>query len=455
MKPIDLTERAVINLVCNYPDAMEVAMESIDVNCFFNENYQVIYQKAVEITKANKTTDLVTMARELAGVIQVSYLAELMGEFQNKNAIQQHCLALQESAMIRSQLKMANEIVKQAQSDDADPFEINETINGYASDFSGRIKTAAEIPFANQIDELHRTMELAGQNKGLSGVPTGFTKLDSFYGGRQNGDLIIKAGRPAMGKTAQALAECLHMAMNNYPVLFISLEMPSLQITQRLLSIVTNIPLETIRNGSFTDFQWREVHEGLAKLKSSKMSLVDASSISMQELEVIATRNHRVNGVKCIYVDYLQLIRPSKDGNKGRNREQEVSEVSRGLKQLAKKLSVPVVALAQLSRAVETRGGDKVPSLSDLRESGSLEQDADIVEFLYRPEYYGIKETPEGESTYGLGMVIVAKNRNGRTGEITLNFIHELAKFENKIADLPKPKMAPSNFFDKENDVPF
>ena len=268
-------------------------------------------------------------------------------------------------------------------------------------------------------------MELSSKSNGMTGLSTGFKELDRVYGGRQNSDLIIKAARPAMGKTAQALCEAKHMAFESKKkVIFFSLEMSAEQLMQRLVSVHTGIPLGSIRSGDLTATQWNTYNTMADYLTDDNLIIVD-NVYSLNGIRTKCKKLKMKGGINAVYIDYLQLI--THKVSSGRSKEQEVSEVSRALKMLAKDLDVPVVCLSQLSRAVETRGGTHKPMLSDLRDSGAIEQDADIVEFIFRPEYYD----KEDSSLFGVAYVIIAKHRNGACGDIELKFRHECTRFEN------------------------
>ena len=279
-------------------------------------------------------------------------------------------------------------------------------------------------PAKNAIDK-------AAKNKGqLRGVPSGFTDLDRLTSGWQPSDLIIIAARPSMGKTAFVLSMARNMAVDHHKtVVFFSLEMSSMSLVNRLIAAEIEVSGEAIRNGELSEEDWRCFDSKLERLGSAPLFIDDTPAMSVFELRSKCRRQKESKeGLDIIIIDYLQLMTSGVD-NKG-SREQEVSTISRSLKAIAKELDVPIIALSQLNRGVETRGNDKRPQLSDLRESGAIEQDADIVGFIHRPEYYGLKEDSNGRSTMGLATVIVAKHRNGAVDDVNLRFIKELAKFK-------------------------
>ena len=274
---------------------------------------------------------------------------------------------------------------------------------------------------------------IEGHGGQLLGVPTGFSGLDEITHGLHGGQLIIVAARPGMGKTALTISMARNMAVEfNIPVAFFSLEMSSIQLITRLISSETGLSSEKLRTGNLEKFEWEQLNLKVSALENAPLFIDDTPSLSIFDLRAKARRLSSQHGIKLIVIDYLQLMTAG-GSNKNGNREQEISTISRNLKALAKELDVPVIALSQLSRAVETRGGSKRPILSDLRESGAIEQDADIVSFIYRPEYYKIDEWDDEERTPSAGQAefIVAKHRNGGLNNIKLKFVSNLGKFEN------------------------
>ena len=335
----------------------------------------------------------------------------------------------------------------------------------------GNIKTSTESAQNLVIRAKNRIEEIAKQD-GLSGVSTGFEKLDILTSGWQPSDLVIIAARPGMGKTALALSMARNISVKqNIPVAFFSLEMSSVQLITRLISSETGLSSDKLRTGKLADHEWQQLNIKVSDLESAPLYIDDSPSLTIFELRAKARRLASSHGIKLIIIDYLQLMNIG-SSNKAGNREQEISTISRNLKALAKELDIPVIALSQLSRAVETRGGTKRPILSDLRESGAIEQDADIVSFLYRPEYYGINEWDDEMKTpsEGQGEFIVAKHRNGALDSIKLRFVANLGKFEdlggfdspfefqsklnseNKLSDFSEPSNKDE---DEDEDIPF
>jgi replicative DNA helicase len=307
---------------------------------------------------------------------------------------------------------------------------------------------------------LKQIEELSKKADGLTGVPSGFTKLDRITAGWQPSDLIIMAARPAMGKTALTLSLAKNAAMDfNKPVAFFSLEMSSLQLVQRLISSEAEISQDRLRTGQLENSEWQKLQAAIERMSKTPIFIDDTPAINIFELRAKCRRLKAQHNIQLIIIDYLQLMTGGGGGDKRSmgNREQEISSISRGLKGLAKELNVPVIALSQLSRAVESRGGSKKPQLSDLRESGAIEQDADIVSFIYRPEYYNITEDENGNSTKGIAEVIIAKHRNGSLDEVRLRFIGEYSKFSDaedfNFGDFGSPE--PSDNFPTNNNNDF
>jgi replicative DNA helicase len=282
------------------------------------------------------------------------------------------------------------------------------------------------------VREAIEEIEKASQNSdGISGVPTGFYSLDKLTAGWQRSDMIVIAARPAMGKTAFVLSMARNTAVDhNMGVAIFSLEMSSVQLVKRLIASEARLSAEKLRKGDLADHEFQQLHSRIKKLSTAPIFIDDTPGISVFDLRAKCRRLKLQYDIDMVIIDYLQLM--TAGGSKGQgNREQEISTISRSIKEIAKELNVPIIALSQLSRSVEQRGGDKRPVLSDLRESGAIEQDADIVSFIYRPEYYGFLQDEQGNSNAGVGEIIIAKHRNGALNNIRLRFIKEYARFDN------------------------
>jgi replicative DNA helicase len=303
----------------------------------------------------------------------------------------------------------------------------------------GELFQIAENNMGKHVDSMQNVVRLAieeiekaSQNSdGISGVPTGFYDLDKLTSGWQRSDMIVIAARPAMGKTAFVLSMARNTAVDhNMGVAIFSLEMSSVQLVKRLIASEARIKAEKLRKGDLKEHEFQQLHTRITKLATAPLFIDDTPGISVFDLRAKCRRLKMQHNIEMVIIDYLQLM--TAGGTKGSgNREQEISTISRSIKEIAKELNVPVIALSQLSRSVEQRGGDKRPVLSDLRESGAIEQDADIVSFIYRPEYYGLLQDEEGNSNQGIGEIIVAKHRNGALDSVRLRFIGEYARFDN------------------------
>ncbi|MBT8257964.1 MAG: replicative DNA helicase, partial [Bacteroidia bacterium] len=333
----------------------------------------------------------------------------------------------------RSLIKISNEIIEDSYDESQDVFDLLDKAEAKLYEVTqGNIKKSSETA-QELVIQAKRKIEEISNKEGLSGIPSGFDKVDRVTSGWQDSDLIIIAARPGMGKTALTLSMARNISVNqDIPVAFFSLEMSSVQLITRLISSETGLSSEKLRTGRLEKHEWEQLNVKVKALEKAPLFIDDTPSLSIFDLRAKARRLKSKHDIQLIVVDYLQLMTTG-SSQKGGNREQEISMISRNLKALAKELSVPVIALSQLSRAVETRGGSKRPILSDLRESGAIEQDADIVSFIYRPEYYKIDEWDDEERTptEGQAELIIAKHRNGGLDNIRLKFIGHLGKFDN------------------------
>jgi replicative DNA helicase len=345
-------------------------------------------------------------------------------------------------------------VIKSSYDETKDVFEVlNEAENGLFKITEGNLKKS----YTSVKDAVHEAIEeitIASQNKdGVSGVPSGFTELDRLTSGWQKSDMIVLAARPGMGKTAFVLSMARNTAVEyGQGVAVFSLEMSSVQLTKRLMAMETGLSSEKLKKGFTEQKDWDQLHENIGKLADAPIFIDDTPALSIFELRAKCRRLKSQHDIQLVIIDYLQLMTA---GIKSGNREQEISMISRSIKEIAKELNVPIIALSQLSRSVETRGGDKRPMLSDLRESGAIEQDADMVCFIYRPEYYGLVEDENGMPTEGVGEIIVAKHRNGSLDTVKLKFVKHLTRFvdlnefeENPLDLSYTPQITPNNEFD-------
>ena len=487
---IDL-EEVVIGAMMIDKKGVDEVIDILHPDVFYKDAHRFIYEAIFILFEESQPVDLLTVSSQLkkAGKLEVCggdfYLIKLTQKVASSAHIEFHARIILQKYIQRSLIKISGEIIEEAYDDATDVFDLLDAAEAKLYDVTqGNLKRSAETAQDLVIQAKKRIEEIAGK-EGMSGIPSGFDKLDKLTSGWQPSDLIIVAARPGMGKTALTLSMARNMAVNsNIPVAFFSLEMSSVQLITRLISSETGLSSEKLRTGKLEKHEWEQLNVKVKSLEKAPLFIDDTPSLSIFDLRAKARRLASQHGIKMIMIDYLQLMTAG-GSQKGGNREQEISTISRNLKALAKELSVPVIALSQLSRAVETRGGSKRPILSDLRESGAIEQDADIVSFIYRPEYYKIDEWDDEEHTptQGQAEFIVAKHRNGGLENIRLKFIGNQGKFDN-LDDFDSPfefqskmnandenpfitknlpsaddafgsSMNNSSDFDEDNDVPF
>lgn len=427
-------EQAVLSACLIDFKAFNHIKESVSINTFYKIEHQEIFRCMGDLYRESKSFDMMSLSMRLReeGKIKMiggtKYLVELMSMLNSAANIQSHAMILAQLAVKREMIGLANSYMEDVDDETKDPFELLDEVEKSFFNVSERnikrqYRKASEI-IRDTIDEIDNKCILG---KETTGIDTGFQKLNENIGGWQNSELTIIAARPGMGKTAFVVSTAITAAKQNYPIAIFSLEMSQTQLMTRIMSAQTSIPSEKLRKGNLTPFEMESLEYHSSIIGDLPIFIDDTPSLSVIELRAKARRLKERRGIKMVVVDYLQLM---ESGERNKSAEQEVAHISRSLKTIAKELNVPVLALSQLSRAVESRGKDKKPQLSDLRSSGSIEQDADLVMFLYRPEYYGISEDEDGESTREVGQVIIAKNRSGMLETIKLRFIGELTKFE-------------------------
>ncbi|MCK6617870.1 MAG: replicative DNA helicase [Cyclobacteriaceae bacterium] len=426
-------EEAVLGALMLEKGALNAVVEFLKPEHFYSEQHQEIYRAIIELFKGSEPVDMRTVVNQLRkeGKIELVggayYIAELTSKVSSGANIEYHARVVIEMAIKRNLIQIASQIHHDAYEDTTDVFELLDKTEQSIFEISD---SNLRKNYDNMRNLMYRAItelqKLKEHKDGLTGVPSGFVALDRLTSGWQNSDLIIIAARPGMGKTAFVVSAMRNAAVDfKRPVAIFSLEMASVQLVNRMISAEAELEGEKIRKGQLADFEWQQLVHKTNKLSAAPIFIDDTPALTILELRAKCRRLKAEHGVQLIIVDYLQLMR----GDTGGNREQEIASISRALKGIAKELNVPVIALSQLSRGVETRGGDKRPQLSDLRESGSIEQDADLVIFLYRPEYYKITQDEDGMTTAGMGEVIIAKHRNGSTGSVKLRFIGKYTKF--------------------------
>ncbi len=431
-------EEAVLGAMLIDKKGVDEVIDILQPDAFYKTAHQKIFEAIFQLFQDSQPVDLLTVSSELRkkGKLETVggefYLVQLSQRVASSAHIEFHARIILQKFIQRSLIKISNEIIESSYKESTDVFDLLDEAESKLYDITqGNIKKSSESAQSLVIEAKKRIEEISKRD-GLSGVSTGFEKLDKLTSGWQPSDLIIIASRPGMGKTALTLSMARNIAVTKQiPVAFFSLEMSSVQLITRLISAETGLSSEKLRTGKLADHEWQQLNVKVTDLEKAPLFIDDTPSLSIFDLRAKARRLSSLHGIKLIVVDYLQLMTAGTSTKSG-NREQEISTISRNLKALAKELNIPVIALSQLSRAVETRGGTKRPMLSDLRESGAIEQDADIVSFIYRPEYYNIDEWDDDERSPSEGQaeLIVAKHRNGGLDNIRLKFIGHLGKFE-------------------------
>ena len=428
-------EEAVLGALMLERDSIITVQEFVVADAFYTEEHRLIYKAIEELSAELKPVDLFTVTEKLRSKKQLTkvggatYLAQLTQKVGSAANVEFHAKIVAQKYVQRELIRSATEIQRRSYDDETD---VTELIGFAESEIFNVAEGHVKRSVQSSQDVLQRTIrqiEEASKNAGaFNGVPSGFMALDRITLGWQPSDLIIVAARPSMGKTAFVLSMARNMAVEHENgVAFFSLEMSATQLMMRLVVAETGLRSEDIRSGRLTPEQWRHLENSVKPLAAAQLFIDDTPALSVFEFRSKARRLKRHNDIKIIIIDYLQLMTGTQD-SKG-NREQEVAFISRTLKAIAKELNVPIIALSQLNRSAEARGGSKRPQLSDLRESGAIEQDADIVAFIHRPEYYGFTQAEDGTPTAGLAEIILAKHRNGAVTDISLRFIKDQARF--------------------------
>lgn len=427
-------EKAVLGAMMMDKGAIAKAIEILDDQSFYNEANRQIYRVLLSLFEKGMTIDIVALSEELSkrnateAIGGLAYIAELSNNTPTAANIETHARIVQERYLKRMLIHTAGKILADSYDDTTDALEeIDKAENALFQISQKRIQKSymgiKKVAFET-IDLIQVLVEK--DKKGITGVPSGFHDLDKITGGFQKSDLIIIAARPSMGKTAFALSIARNAAVEyQTPIAFFSVEMAAIQLVIRLLSAEAKINGNNIRTGNINQKDFAKIAQTIGRIADAPIVIDDSPSLTIMELRAKARRLIAEFQVKMIMVDYLQLMRSPK----AESREREISIISQSLKQLAKELNIPVIALAQLNRSVESRQ-DKRPMLSDLRESGSIEQDADVVMFIHRPEQYGITMIGDKPSE-GIAEIIVSKQRNGPTGSIQLAYKKDYARFEN------------------------
>ncbi len=430
-------EEAVLGAMMLEQDAVTAVIDILKPEVFYKESHQKIFSAINSLFAKSEPIDILTVTNELksSGELEIVggpyYITMLTSRVASAANVEYHARIILQKHIQRELIRISSDIIKDAFEDTTDVFDLldkaeqglfnvsESNLRRGVDDMPSLVKQAIEDIEKAKDSETH-----------MRGVPSGYSQLDRTTSGWQKSDLIILAARPAMGKTAFALSMARNIAVNHkLPVAVFSLEMSAVQLVTRLISSETELSASKLKKGELESHEWQQLNSKINSLVDAKIFIDDTPALSIFELRAKCRRLKQQHNIQMVFIDYLQLMTLGAE-NRG-NREQEISTISRSLKALAKELDVPVLALSQLSRAVESRpGGSKKPILSDLRESGAIEQDADIVMFIYRAEYYKIDAFEDGSPTQGVAEIIIAKHRNGPVGEVKLKFIDRFAKFE-------------------------
>lgn len=433
-------EEAVLGAMMIDKKGVDDVIDILQPDAFYKDAHKYIFEAIIQLFTETQPIDLLTVSSQLKknGKLELAggdfYLIQLTQKIASSAHIEFHSRIILQKFIQRSLIRISSEIIEASYDETADVFDLLDQAESKLYEVTqGNIKRSSETA-QSLVLQAKKKIEEISKKEGLSGVETGFTNLDKLTSGWQPSDLIIIAARPAMGKTAFVLSMARNIAIQfGHGVALFSLEMASVQLITRLISSETGLSSEKLRTGKLEPHEWTMLSTKVKDLEKAPLFIDDTPSLSIFDLRAKCRRLASQHGIKIIIIDYLQLMTAGGNNKGGGNREQEISTISRNLKALAKELNVPVIALSQLSRAVETRGSSKRPLLSDLRESGAIEQDADIVSFLYRPEYYKIDEWDDDEAspTAGQAEIMIAKHRNGGIENIRLKFLGHLGKFDN------------------------
>ena len=429
-------EEAVLGALMIDNESLSDTIDSLQPEYFYKPDNQKIFEAIINLFNSSKPVDILTVSEELKRMGDLEtiggmlYISQLTNNVSSASNTEFHARIIAEKFIKRSLISISNNIIGDAFNDTIDIFDLLNTAEEKLFNVTEGTLRKSYDKMSILIKGALDNIEILRQKEdGLSGVPSGFTKLDRVTSGWQKSDLVIIAARPGMGKTAFALSMARNIAINHEKAIgFFSLEMSSEQLVSRLIASEAELSASKLRRGDLKDYEMVQLHEKIKQLSDAQIYIDDTPALTVFELRAKARRLVKNHNVEIIIIDYLQLM--SAGGNAG-NREQEISTISRSLKGIAKELKIPVIALSQVNRGVESRTGtgSKRPMLSDLRESGAIEQDADIVTFIYRPEYYKIYEWDNGDDSRSQAEIIIAKHRNGALENVRLKFTAEFAKF--------------------------
>ena len=436
-------EQSVIGAMIMDRDAIADVIDIVNADDFYQKQNGILFEAMTELYREGKPVDLVTLQNKLKkkdvpeSMKSLEFIRDLLEVVPTSANAKQYATIVREKATLRKLIKVTEDITTECYLGKDDVTEIldhtEKNVFGLLQQASGREEfVPIDKVVLNTLDAIEEAASSAGR---VTGIATGFTDLDYKLSGLHPSELIIVAARPAMGKTAFVLNIAQKAAVRDHvPTAIFSLEMSKEQLVTRMMAMEAMVDSQSIRTGDLQETDWEKIMESAGTIGRSPLIIDDTPGITIAELRSKCRRYKQIHGLDLIIIDYLQLMSGS-GGRSNESRQQEISEISRSLKGLARELNVPVIALSQLSRAVEQRT-DKRPMLSDLRESGAIEQDADMVCFIHRPEYYKITEDERGNSLIGLAEIIIAKHRNGAVGDVRLRFKSEFAKFMNVEEDI-------------------
>ena len=436
-------EAAVLSAMLLEKEAIAKAVEVLDDSAFYKPAHQSIYRAMLALFEKSEPVDLITLTEELRRRGELEkiggeyFLAELTSRVTSAANIEYHAHIVLEKALMRQLIVASSGVINKAYSEAEDALGLLDEAEQSIFDISEPLMKKS---FVSMNVAVHKTMDMLqsihGKHSGVTGVPSGFADLDNLTGGFQASDLIIIAGRPSQGKTALVLSLARNASIiHDIPIGMFSLEMSAQQLVMRLMCAEARVDAHKVRTGRLPEDEWKKLSTSVGRLYKAKFFIDDTPALGILELRAKARRLKAEHDVGLLIVDYLKLMQ----GPRSQSREQEISAISRSLKALAKELNIPVIALSQLNRSVEART-DKRPALADLRESGAIEQDADVVIFVHSPEMYGIDEQ-QGEGTEGLAEIIIGKQRNGPVDTIKLQFVKQYARFENRLGFRPDSLM--------------
>lgn len=439
---VDL-EEVVLGAMMLDQSSLNDVIDLLQPEMFYKDSHVRIYTAIRDIFRKNEPVDLLTVTNHLknSGELELAggpfYLTQLTARIGSAANSEFYSHIIVQKFIQRELIRISNEIIKDAFEDTTDVFDLLDKAETSLYNVSQSNVRRGYTDMSLLIKDAVKKIEDARKHDGqVIGVPSGFTELDNVTAGWQKSDLIIIAARPGMGKTSFVLTLARNISVDyKRPVAVFSLEMAAIQLITRLIASEAEIESDKLRKGKLQEYEWIQLNQKISTLNEAKLFIDDTPALSVFELRTKARRLKAQHDIQLIVIDYLQLMTIGSNevssANKNITREQEISNISRSLKALAKELDIPIICLSQLNRSVENRGGNKRPQLSDLRDSGAIEQDADMVLFLYRPEYYKI-DTINGRSSKGVAELIIAKHRNGRLEDIYLKFVANYARFENQ-----------------------